>query len=221
MIKKEIKPINNCRVCGGKLTDILTLGNQYVSDFVKNQKDTIQVPLDLARCEYKDCGTIQLRHNAPPESMWNDHYGYKSGINRLIRENLRDIVSSVESTLKDRLNETSIVVDIGANDGTLLENYSVPRISRIGFEPSANVAAEARAKGLMIVPDFFNAAAYQAITDKKADAITSISMFYDLDNPNEFLQDIKSTLSKDGVFIIQQNYLKSMLEQNAFDNICH
>ena len=212
--------VDDCRVCGGKLTDILSLGSQYVSDFVKDQKDTIQVPLDLARCEYQDCGTVQLRHNAPSASMWNDHYGYKSGINRLIRENLHDIVAGVEYT-KGRLTDDSIVVDLGANDGTLLDNYFIPKKNRIGFEPSGNVAAEAREKGYTIVPDFFNAEAYNKITDKKADVITAISMFYDLDKPNEFLQDIKSILKDDGVFVIQQNYLKSMLEQNAFDNICH
>ena len=221
-MKQEEKKVNNCRVCGGGLTDILSLGNQYVSDFVVDQKDTIQVPLDLARCEYPECGTIQLRHNAPPASMWNDHYGYKSGINRLIRENLQSIVIGAEEAVGNNLKSDSYVIDIGANDGTLLDNYfAPPKSNRVGFEPSANVAAEARAKGHIIIPDFFNAEAYQKITDKKADVITAISMFYDLDKPNEFLQDIKSTLSDDGVFIIQQNYLKSMLEQNAFDNICH
>jgi len=217
-----MKTIDSCRVCGGELTDVLSLGNQYVSDFVVNQSDTIQVPLDLTRCEYPACGTIQLRHSAPASSMWNDHYGYKSGTNRLIRENLQDIVISAEQLVENKLTKDSIVVDIGANDGTLLDNYFIPpKSNRIGFEPSLNVATEARAKGFTIVNDFFNAEAYQKVTDKKADVITAISMFYDLDKPNEFLQDIKSTLNDDGVFIIQQNYLKSMLEQNAFDNICH
>jgi len=218
---KEINIITKCRVCEGNLKFIMSLGNQYVSDFVEDQKDTIQVPLELAQCENKECGLLQLQHNAPPESMWNDHYGYKSGINRLIRENLEEIAEEIEDLMKGKLKPDNYVIDIGANDGTLLEYYLTPnKTRRIGFEPSSNVAAEAEAKGLGIIRDFFNKEEFRKITPiEKAKVITAISMFYDLDNPNQFLKDIKECLAEDGIFVIQQNYLKSMLEQNAFDNI--
>ena len=227
MSKEEQERVEYCRACGGDLKDILSLGDQYVSDFVEDQKDTIKVPLDLARCDYPECGLLQLRHNAPASSMWNDHYGYKSGINRLIRENLKDVVSNAEAanfeSTGHTLEEDDYVIDIGANDGTLLDCYFTPAKShRIAFEPSANVAAEARAKGFTVMNEFFNAETYNNVTGgKKASIITAISMFYDLDDPNTFLRDIKRTLSPDGVFIIQQNYLKSMLEQNAFCNVVH
>jgi len=212
--------ITKCRVCKSEIKEIFSLGNQFISDFVDNPKDNIQVPLDLVMCQNKDCGLLQLKHNAPPESMWNDHYGYKSRINRLIRENLKDISDNIKE-LK-QLKTTSFVIDIGSNDGTLLDYYSFPnKIQRIGFEPSSNVAKESEEKGFTIINDFFNANAYNKLTNKKADVITAISMFYDLDDPNQFLQDIKTCLKEDGIFVIQQNYLLSMLEQNAFDNICH
>jgi len=209
--------VKDCRVCDGGLDYVLSLGDQYVADF-RHEKGGLQVPLDLARCD--DCGLVQLRDNAPAESMWNDHYGYKSGINRLIREDLRDIVTNVRSIVS--LNEESYVVDIGANDGTLLGYHTVPKTQRVGFEPSQNVFDEASDKGFTMFNDFFSAQPFLEYSQgKKADAITAISMFYDLDNPNRFLRDIKQSLSKKGVLVIQQNYLKSMLEQNAFDNICH
>ena len=212
--------ITKCRVCKSEIKEIFSLGNQFISDFVDNPKDNIQVPLDLVMCQNKDCGLLQLKHNAPPESMWNDHYGYKSRINRLIRENLKDISDNIKE-LK-QLKTTSFVIDIGSNDGTLLDYYSFPnKIQRIGFEPSSNVAKESEEKGFTIINDFFNANAYNKLTNKKADVITAISMFYDLDDPNQFLQDIKTCLKEDGIFVIQQNYLLSMLEQNAFCNICH
>ena len=211
--------IKRCRSCNGELIPIIDLGNQAVCNF-GDGKD-VKFPLELVMCGNTKCRLLQLKHNAPPESMWNENYGYKSGINRLIRENLKEIVDDIEQ-LK-QLKPDNYVIDIGSNDGTLLNYYSNPnKLRRIGFEPSINVAKESEEKGFTIVRNFFNEEEFRKITKiGKAQVITAISMFYDLDNPNQFLKDIKGCLDEDGIFIIQQNYLKSMLEQNAFCNICH
>jgi len=119
------------------------------------------------------------------------------------------------------LGKGDIIVDIGCNDGTLLDFYD-SSIKRVGFEPCKNVAEEAKSKGHYVIDNFFNAKDFKKeFGNKRAKIITAISMFYDLDKPNEFLEDIVSCLDKDGLFVIQQNYLVKMLEQNAFDNICH
>lgn len=215
----EIKGIEKCRSCGSEsLYPIISLGNQYIVNFVDSKTEGPRCPLDLILCD--DCRLVQLKHNAPPESMWGEQYWYKSGINRMIREDLGDIVNNVKRLVNPK--EGDIVVDIGCNDGTLMGFYKQDGLNLVGFEPSGNVAREADSKGFNVINDFFNKESYQNnLGNKKAKAITAISMFYDLENPNQFLQDVNSILDPRGLFVIQQNYLATMLENNAFDNICH
>lgn len=211
--------VYECRVCGCKnLTPILSLGNQYITNFIDSEdQQGDKVPLDLVLCQ--ECKLLQLKHNAPPEAMWGDQYWYKSGISTTIKADLKDIAEKVQR-LKE-LEEGDIIVDIGCNDGTMLDFYD-KKIKRVGFEPSKNVAKDAQAKGHHVINNFFNFQNFkEAFGEKKAKIITAISMFYDLEDPNEFVKDIVSCLDKEGVFVIQQNYLLTMLEQNAFDNICH
>ena len=222
MSEKEIREgeITQCRSCGhDKLIPIISLGTHYISNFVDSEiEQGIKFPLDLVLCP--NCKLLQLKHNAPNESMWGGQYWYKSAINRLIREDLKDIVNNSEKLLN--LQKGDIVLDIGCNDGTLLEFYDKEGVEVIGFEPSQNVALAATKKGFKIFNDYFNAQNFkQEEGDKKAKIITAISMFYDLEDPNKFLRDIVSILDSKGLFVIQQNYLVGMLEQNAFDNICH
>jgi SAM-dependent methyltransferase len=220
---REATEIKSCRSCGHEsLKLILSLGEQYVTNFVSSigeQKSIPKVPLELVLCE--KCKLLQLKHNAPPESMWGDQYWYKSGISSTIKNDLKDIVKSSEKIVNMEKND--VIVDIGCNDGTLLSFYEKGRgLNLIGFEPSKNVALEAKSKGFHVINDFFNAGSFKGhFGKKKAKVITAISMFYDLEDPNAFLSDILEVLDEKGLFVIQQNYLVSMLEQNAFDNICH
>jgi NDP-4-keto-2,6-dideoxyhexose 3-C-methyltransferase len=119
------------------------------------------------------------------------------------------------------LSKGDIVVDIGANDGTLLRQYKTPGLMTVGFEPSNlwRLGIEGNAK---IINDYFNYDSFsKEFGNKKAKAITSIAMFYDLEDPNTFIEDIKKCLDKNGVWIIQMNYLGLMIENNTFDNISH
>ena len=209
--------IKNCRSCDSKdLTPIFSLGRQYISSFIKSKKEQGEkIPLNLVLC--KKCKLLQLEHNAPDELMWNENYGYQSSISSTIKADLKDIVNKAKA-LKE-LERNDIVIDIGTNDGFLLECYDKGIL--VGFEPSKNVADIAKKKGFKIINNFFNAKDFKKEFKEKAKIITAISMFYDLENPNEFLKDITKCLDKDGIFIIQQNYLLDMLNYNNFDNVVH
>ena len=220
-----IKPIKACRVCKSKnLIPILSLGNQFVSNFIdssESENQYIRVPLELVLCDVNSggCGLLQLRHTTPPEILYKQ-YWYKSGISSIIRNDLSDIVRKVES-LVDLKNE-DIVVDIGCNDGTMLRSYKNKNLTLVGFEPASNLVTEASVNTSKIINNFFNYNDFKkCFGTKKAKVVTAISMFYDLEDPNKFIEDIVNTIDKNGIFVIQQNYLGSMIEQNAFDNICH
>ncbi len=137
-----------------------------------------------------------------------------------MRNALEDIV--VKSCEVVRPEDGDIVVDIGCNDGTLLRSYKIPGLRLVGFEPAKNLVGEARKGAEFVFNDFFGYELFrQRFPGSKAKLITSIAMFYDLDDPDTFVTDIVRCLDARGVWVIQQNYLSSMLEQNGFDNIGH
>jgi NDP-4-keto-2,6-dideoxyhexose 3-C-methyltransferase len=217
-----VKTRDNCRVCGSsKLIPILSLGNQYVTNFVDDPNQEYPMgPLELVLCNAKDggCGLLQLKHTVDRDVMYRQ-YWYNSGTSTTMVKALADITGAAEKMMN--LQEGDIVIDIGANDGTLLRQYKTSKLVTVGFEPSNlwKLGAKGNTK---IINDYFNHASFQKeFGDKKATVITSIAMFYDLEDPNSFVQDISKCLQKDGLWIIQMNYLGLMLENNTFDNISH
>lgn len=211
--------IKNCRSCNSReLIEITSLGMQYLSDFVDGDQKPEQHPLDLVMCT--NCTLLQLKQTTPSSSLYNDHYGYRSGVNNTIRADLADVVK--QAITRTQLTSEDIVVDIGANDGTLLGNYAIDGLTRVGFEPVTKLAYSCEKNADVVINDFFSYEKFkEKFGDKQAKVITSISMFYDLDDPNSFVGDLVKMLAPDGLLIIQQNYLASMLNQNAYDNIVH
>ncbi|MFH1257792.1 MAG: class I SAM-dependent methyltransferase [Candidatus Micrarchaeota archaeon] len=218
----DISPRNTCRVCNSaKLVPILALGPQYVSNFVDAGEEGVKIPLDLVLCDPTSggCGLLQLTTTTPPEIMYRQ-YWYRSGMNQTMTDALADIAHKAEKLVD--IEKGDIAIDIGANDGTLLRQYISKELFKVGFEPAKNLVPDAMKGNDKIINDFFNAASFKSeLGEKKAKIITSIAMFYDLEEPDKFVADIASLLEKDGVWIIQMSYLPLMLEQNAFDNICH
>lgn len=211
--------VDKCRACGSSnLKKILSLGNQCLSDFTLSVKKIEKYPLILMLCGR--CSLLQLKHNVPSSLLYTERYGYKSGINKTMQIELKEIVEKSLNKLKNK-NEKIVALDIGANDGTLLANYE-DNVFRIGIEPIKKFAIECKTKADIVIDDFFNYQSYFKKVGKiKADIITIISCFYDMENPNIFLSDVMKILREDGIIVIQQNYLVGMLRKNAFDNIVH
>ena len=214
--------ITECRSCGSTdLTPILSLGLQYPSNFIElnsipDKKE--KIPLELIFCEKKDCGLLQLKHTASRESLYKE-YWFRSGLNEKMVDALKDITKSVEKRIS--LSENDIVLDIGCNDGTLLRSYQ-SKVRLVGFEPASNLMNEASKDTDLIINNFFSFFEFvQHFPNERIKAITSIAMFYDLEDPNSFVSDIVNCLDQDGIWVIQMAYLIPMLELNAFDNIVH
>lgn len=217
-----MKPKKNlCRICvDQRLKKILSLGKLSVSDFIDlNDYETKKrYSLDLGICP--QCNLVQLMEtHIHPDSIYR-HYWYQSGTNMSMVSALKNIVRSAES--KIHLQKNDIVVDIGANDGTLLRQYNQKNIITVGFEPAKNLIKDAKKNTNKIFNNYFNYTDFHSyFREKKAKIITSIAMFYDLEHPDKFVEDVKKILADNGIWIIQMSYLPSMLENNAFDNICH
>jgi|SRR3972149_388426 len=210
---KEQTYCRNCR--SSFLVTKLDLGEIYPSNFVDGNNNLVKAPLVLAQCS--TCNLVQLKHTLPLDSMYRQ-YWYRSALNSSMVEALKDVVDS--ATQRVKLENGNIVLDIGCNDGTMLDFYP-DTVIKVGFDPALNLAAEAIKHCHVFVNDYFSGSKYANIMNVRAMIVTSIAMFYDLEDPNQFVYDVRNILHPDGLWVIQFTDLLSMLKLNAFDNICH
>ena len=202
---------------------VLKLGEHYVSDFLnadETSTDRNKYSLDL----YLDAeiGAVRLKSETlpPPEAMWG-RYWYRSGTNATMTKELGNIVTEITDRVK--LQQGDVWLDIACNDGTLLRQVPTG-VVRIGIDPCDDSYYTESSKHAKVVQSYFNKAAYDSAFPtgvKKAKIITCIAMFYDLDDPHPFIEDMYECLDDDGVIVLQMSYTPLMVQQMAFDNICH
>jgi SAM-dependent methyltransferase len=178
-----------------------------------------KIPLVLVRCDptldEHACGLLQLSCSVPPEILYST-YWYRSGTNQTMRDHLREIVDeAVQMTRTDRPR----VLDVGCNDGTLLSYYP-SGYKAFGIDPSD--AVDRVSEGVTVVRDSFPSEDLaQAAGRRPFDVITSIAMFYDLEDPIGFVRAVKQSLAPGGFWIFEMSYMPSMLAMTSYDTICH
>ena len=208
-----------CRVCGSAdLTFLFSLGEQYVSDFPK-PGDSVgeKVPIDLERCS--NCSLVQAKHTAPQNFLYTRHYWYRSGVTASMRAALQDVATTIESLVS--LYPRDVVLDIGSNDGTLLRSYKSGVIQRVGVEPATNLVEEGKVGLDYLINEFWSLKHYNQTIDKQAKVITALGMFYDLEDPNQFIADVAGALAPEGLFVAQLMCLQNMLNLGDVGNFAH
>ena len=142
-----------------------------------------------------------------------------TGLNISMVRHLTNKIKTLENLVK--LSESDLVVDIGSNDATSLKAYTV-KCKRLGIDPTGIKFREYYTEDIDLIPDFFSAEVFtKKYPDKKAKIVTSIAMFYDLEDPTAFVKDIEAILSDSGIWHFEQSYMPSMLRSNAYDTVCH
>ena len=216
----------NCRYCKKKtnLKTILDLGDQPLSGVFpnKNESDPISGPLKLVMCE--SCELVQLSHDFPLSDMYGENYGYESSLNQTMSQHLK---RKADNLRRKYLNTKTAkpnqyILDIGANDGTFIKEFSGPDFQCTVIDPTL-IKLRERYMGfpnITLIEGFFPEAIPHEI-ENKFDLITSIAMFYDLPDPGKFVEAIAKNLDIEGVWHTEQSYLYAMLDTNAFDTICH
>lgn len=216
-----IHEIRKCRISGSShLVSVLNLGEQSLTGvFPRSPSQPVtHGPLELVWCP--DSGLLQLRHSYSLSEMYGDNYGYRSGLNASMIEHLTQKVRGLER--RQVLTAGDWVLDIGSNDGTLLKAYSAVGIRRVGMDPTAKKFREFYPADIEVVTEFFSGQSFLAVSGgHRAKIITSIAMFYDLEDPNAFVHDIAEALASDGIWHFEQSYMPLMLRTNAYDTVCH
>jgi len=213
-----------CRVCGSSaLTRVIDLGEQHLQgSFVKPGEDpppSRRIPTVLVRCnpllDENACGLLQMESTVPPEVLYSS-YWYRSGTNNTMRSHLRGIAQQAIDMIKAR---SGSVLDIGCNDGTLLHCYP-DTMTKFGIDPS-DIAQEI-GQDITVIQDIFPSNELITRVDKRLfDIITSIAMFYDLEDPVTFTRGIKQLLAPEGLWVFEMSYMPLMLKMNSYDTICH
>ncbi len=211
--------IKNCRICNNrKFNKLFSLGKQsFTGKFSNNRKLNIKKDyINLIQCT--KCHLVQLDRNFNPKFLYSNDYGYRTGINKTMTNHVKSIVKKVKKISK--IKKGDAVLDIASNDGTLLNFYNKDIIT-VGIDPILNKYKKNYKKINYSIPGFFNFKLIKKTKVKKFKAITALSVFYDLHDPNKFIKDIKKILHPDGIFILEHADLTLILKKNLFDTICH
>jgi SAM-dependent methyltransferase len=202
---------------------VIDLGEQHLQgSFVKEgceMPPVRRISTALVRCnpmlDEKACGLLQMEHTVPPEVLYSA-YWYRSGTNDTMRNHLRRLAEDAAALVGK---PAPTVLDIGCNDGTLLSHFP-KSFMRFGVDPS-DIAREIGPEITVVQDVFPSAELTEKLAGLKCDIVTSIAMFYDLENPIAFTRAVKKILSPHGIWILEMSYMPSMLESNSYDTICH
>jgi hypothetical protein len=215
--------VDRCQVCGATdLASVLFLG--YLPPV--NQMRTVgqrpheqpAYPAELLRCPR--CQLVQIGLIVDPAILFPPEYPYTSGTTQILRENFAELQR--EATPLLGLRGTELVVDIGSNDGTLLENFRAAGHPVCGVEPTlmANLANE---RGVRTIMSFFGPASAAQVVNEcgKAQVVTATNVFAHIEGIHDIVDSVLAMMSDDGVFITESHYLMALIETLQYDTIYH
>ena len=205
-----------CRLCHSpNLVQIIDLGDQMIQHaFIhegKKSPSRSKYPTILVRCAQEDCGLVQLKHSINPKILY-EVYWYRSNTNNTMKSHLKELMSEA---LNISVATNPSLLDIGCNDGTMLD-FAPHECDKTGIDPS-DIALGVN-KSIEMINDFFPS---KKLNKRIFDIITSIAMFYDVDNPVEFAKEIKKLLTDNGLWILEVAYLPTTIHNTSYDTICH
>ena len=221
-MKKIIsRKVSECRICNEKLKEILNLGKHINTGYFPSKIDETQpkLPLRIYICQNKKCELVQLGDNYNLNYLFGIDYGYRSGLNKSMVNHLHKLFLETPKRFK---NKKLNILDIGSNDGTLL-NFFGKKHSLYAVDPTIMKFKKYYNKNIQKIPYIFNNQITKYFKNKNINfnVIYTISMFYDLPRPKEFVKNISDVLNENGIWIVENSYLLTMLKKNSIDTICH
>jgi SAM-dependent methyltransferase len=212
--------ITTCRNCGSQLLkEVLNLGRMPLANSLLKSKDEVEekFPLEVVFCE--NCYLLQLTEIVPPEKMFSE-YVYLSSCCETTLANAKELTQKLIKI--KNLNKDSFVVEIGSNDGYLLQYLVEKGISVLGIEPAKNVAEIAIKKGIRTLPEFFSLELAKSLSKtQKADVVIANNVLAHIPDIDGTIKGIAQLLKEDGLFVGEVPYAKDLIDKNEFDTIYH
>ena len=208
-----------CRNCqSSNLIKLFSLGKlSYTGKFPKSSKLNVKkTEITLVICD--ECKLVQLKNKYNMKYLYNEDYGYRTRVNKTMTAHMKKTKEIL--SLKSRIRSSDYVLDIASNDGTLLNFYN-RGIVKVGIDPLINKYKKLYKNIQYKISNFFSINLIKKNKiKKKFKIITALSVFYDIDNPNKFLEDIHSILDDNGIFLLELTDLYSIIKNKMFDTIC-
>jgi len=210
---KNYKNITSCLICNStSLIKLFSVDEVCLTGYfpIKNENDPIKTPVSLMRCS--SCNNIQAQELVNPDLMFRD-YWYRSSTTETMKSHLKDIVERI-------FKPDGVILDIGSNDGTLLDIAEQKGMKVWGIEPSDAIKDAPLNIFEKTVNTFFGSIDCDQFFQQKKikfDVITAISMFYDVAEPLKFIEKARDLLTPDGLMLIEVNYAKSFFERQNVD----
>jgi len=215
--------VKRCRACKSKdLHKFLDLGKRPPSDaFLKKEQLKFpeeKFPLEVLFCS--NCSLVQLSYVVPPEKMYKADYVYVSSISPAMRVNWTQLAK--EAAEKIGLKPSDLVIDIGGNDGTLLECFKPFNVRTLNIDPT-QVALKSKEKGIDLINDFFNEKVAERVVKEKGKAkiITGTNVFAHINDWDDFLRGVNKLLDDNGLMVLEFPYLVDLIKNVEFDTIYH
>jgi methylation protein EvaC len=211
--------MGQCKACRQELATIISFGKMPISNKFVSDVNHDEYFYDLSVGFCPDCFMVQLEHCVSPEVMFNEDYAYYSSISESMSSHFKKMADEIVHMVLPK--PSPLIVEIGCNDGIMLRHVSRQGISHIGIEPSANVAATAREKGVNVIETFFNAESARAITEQQgqADIICGANVMCHIEDINSVFKGINILLKPDGTLIFEDPYLYDIITKNTFDQM--
>ena len=210
--------IKKCRICkSSNLKELFSFGKLcFTGKFPSKSQNIKKEPITLIIC--KTCELVQLGHSFDLNYLYGPDYGYRTGINKTMLNHVKKVVMNLSKKTKVKKND--FVLDIASNDGSLLKYYN-KKVNTFGIDPILEKYKNQYKNINYKIPDFFSAKKIMKMTKKKFKIITALSVFYDSENPDKFIKDVKKLLANEGVFLLEFADLASIVKHKLFDTICH
>ena len=210
----------HCRVCANKIDPFVSFGKMPIANgFLKKEQFENEYFFELATAFCDRCYSVQLVTQPEPKLMFHDNYAFFSKTSKSMQVHFQKYADWVLNNYLKK--EDPFVVELGSNDGILLENFSKKKIRHLGVEPSANVADVAIKSGINTEVAFFNNDFANKIKEKsgKADAILAANVMCHIPDLIEIGKASKTLLKEDGVLIFEDPYLGDMINKVSYDQI--
>ncbi len=223
LVKVPIGKLAACQICGGKkLEDIINLDHQPPCDVLPNAKEVkeeeIHYPINVVRCTA--CGLVQLDFIPPPQIVFHKKYPYRTGITKMLVDNFASLAAQTVKALA--LKPGSLVIDIGSNDGTALQQFKNHGMRVLGIEPT-DVAHIALRNKIPTINAFFTEKIAREIVRRhgQASLVIATNVFAHINNLSGFMKGIDRLLPTGGVFISESQYLLDTIQKTQYDTMYH
>lgn len=212
---------SDCRICKTDSLEIkFDLGHlKYTGVFPSYNETEKTAPIRLAIC--RTCKLVQLYDDLNPTDFYKSGYGYESNINSSMRQHLISVAEKLEALYESKIGTCHAVIDIASNDGTLLSGYQNNTSVKIGIDPLIESLNNCYPSNSIKINKFFSAEEVKKQVDLPIDIVTSLSVFYDLNDPIDFAKNVFDIMSDNAIWFLEQSYLPSMIETLSYDTICH